>query len=242
MSAEIAVSAPVDAATAAPEAQVAAPQDPQFDTRLAALSRKERAIQQQIEAFKREKEGMIPKAELANLWKSDRSKLKEYLGAKDEEWAFPEPKADDPLSLLKSEIEAMKQAAADKETDATINEFKRGLSSFISQDPDAYELIGEYKAQDSVFDFMVDYYKEHQIEIPMKDACDYVENYLYQQLQIAAKTKKVGKLFQPSQENGKQPSPTLTGAATANPVSNTQQRRLSPEESLAQAAKLIKWT
>lgn len=243
MSTEAPISAPVAPVAETPAvAPAAAPQDPQFDTRLAALSRKERAIQQQIEAFKQEKAGMVPKSELANLWKSDRAKLREYLGAAEEEWNFPAPKTDDPVSLLRSEIESMKQQAAEKEHAATVNEFKHGLSAFISQDPDAYELISEYKAQDSVFDFMVDYYKEHQVEISMKDACEYVENYLYQQLQIAAKTKKIGKLFQPSQENGKQPSPTLTGAATANPVPSTQQKRLTPEESVAAAAKLIKWT
>jgi hypothetical protein len=214
-----------------------------MDTRLAALSRKEREIQQQIAAFKQEKSGMISKADLAQLWKTDRSKLREYVGADEAEWKFGDPKPaapEDPVMTLRQEIEAMKQAAAEKQQAEATNQFKQGIVEFISQAPDEYELITANEAHDAVFDFMVDYYRENQVELTFKEACDYVENYIDSQANKIASTKKFRSKFQASQEPGKQPSPTLTGAAASNPVPSTQ-RKMSPEESLANAAKLIKW-
>ncbi len=238
--------APVPAAPAStPAAPAPAPQDT-FDTRMAALTRRERDIQQQQASLKQERSGLVSKAELAAMWKGDRSKLREYLGATPEEWNTPEPTNTpvDPVQSLQSlqaELAEMKQqAAAEKQAQAT-SEYKNGISQFIAQTPDEYELISEFKSIDTVFDFIVDYYKENQVELSLKEACDYVENYLFTQLKTGTKAKKVQALFQTSQEPGKQPSPTLTGAAAASPAPTTQSRRLSPEESVAQAAKLIKW-
>lgn len=216
--------------------------DPTLDTRLAAISKREREIQQQMAAFKQEKAGMVSKAELADLWKKDRSKVREYVGAAPEEWNFPDPPVDlnDPVTKLRQELDEMKQTAAQKEQERLTTSFKQGISDFVSKDAGAYELIGAYQATDTVFNFMVDYYNQNQKELGLKEACDYVENYLFSQLQKGTGTKKVGSLFQSSQTPGKQPSPTLTGAATANPSQSTS-RRLTTEESVAQAAKLIKW-
>jgi hypothetical protein len=234
---------------AAPVAPVVAPEaapqqaaEPALDTRLAALSRREREIQQQQAAFKQERAGMVSKAELADLWKKDRSKLREYLGVSPEEWNIPEPQKEqvDPLQSMRAELDAMKQAAVDKEMAASEAAFKEGISSFVKQGAEAYELISAYNATETVWNFMVEYYQEKQVELSLKEACDYVEEYLFSQLKTGTGTKKVGSLFQQSQEPGKQPSPTLTGAAAANPAPSTQ-RHLSQEESLVQAAKLIKW-
>lgn len=227
----------------APSATPAPAIDPQTDTRLAALARKEREIQQQMAAFKQEKSGMISKTDLANLWKTDRAKLREYVGANPEEWKFGDPTPEapiDPVMSLRQEIEAMKQSAAEKQQAEATRQFKQGIVEFISQAPDEYELISANDAHDTVFEFMVDYYKDNGTELTFQEACDYVENYIDQQANKLAQTKKFRSKFQTSQEPGKQPSPTLTGAAAANPVPSTQ-RKMTPEESLAEAAKLIKW-
>jgi hypothetical protein len=207
------------------------------------LTRREREFQQQRQAFLQEKQGMLSKSELTQLWKTDKNKFRESLGIPTEEWGIPEPKQEqeDPVSSLRKELDQMKQEAADRERTKAISEFKQNLGKFISQDQDQYELINRYGAVDTVYDFMVDYYRENRSEITPKDACDYVENYLFEQLKQGASTKKIGSLFQTSEQPGKQPSPTLTGSAASNPTTTTQ-RKLSPEESLAEAAKLIKWT
>lgn len=238
--------APVVAPVVASETP-AAPTNPtpdtSFDTRLAAISKREREIQQQAAAFKAEKAGMISKAELAALWKSDRSKVREYLGASQDEWTIKDPSAPppvDPVAALRAEMDAMKQEKVDQQQAALEAQFKQGITSFVAEGADAYELISAYNATETVWNFMVEYYQEHEVELSLKDACDYVENFLYTEQMKGAKTKKIGSLFQQSQESGKQPSPTLTGNSTANPVQSTQ-RRMTPEESLKSAAQLIKW-
>lgn len=234
-------SAPVAPAVAPEASSPAAPApDTSFDTRLAAISKREREIQQQSAAFKSEKAGMVSKADLAALWKSDRAKLREYLGVSHDEIPDLITAPIDPVAALRAEMDAMKQEKIDTQQAADEQAFKQGITSFVAEGADAYELISAYNATETVWDFMVDYYREHEIELSLKDACDYVENYLYTEQLKGTKTKKIGSLFQPSQEPGKQPSPTLTGNSTANPVQSTQ-RRMSPEESLSNAAKLIKW-
>jgi len=235
--------APVVAPVVASEAPAAPTPDTSFDTRLAAISKREREIQQQAAAFKAEKAGMISKAELAALWKSDRSKVREYLGASEDEWTIKNPapaKPEDPVAVMRAELDAMKQERIDKEQAVLEADFKQGISSFVAEGADSYELISAYSATEMVWNYMVEHYQEHQVELSLKEACDDVENYLYTEQLKGTKTKKIGSLFQQSQESGKQPSPTLTGNSTANPVQSTQ-RRMTPEESLKNAAQLIKW-
>jgi len=232
--------APV-APVAAPETPAASPQDATFDTRLAAISRREREIQQQSAAFKAEKAGMISKAELAELWKSDRNKVREYLGASIDDIKDPIAAAPlDPVAVMRAELDAMKQEKEAAAQAGLETEFKKGITDFVAQGADEYELISAYNATETVWNFIVEYYQEHDVELSLKEACDYVENFLYTEQLKGTKTKKIGSLFQQSQESGKQPSPTLTGNSTANPVQSTQ-RRMTPEESLSNAAKLIKW-
>lgn len=225
---------------------IPAPQpDSQLDTRLAALTRREREIQQQRQAFLQEKNNMVPKSELARIWKEDRSKLKDLIGVPDEEWnssfSAPKPQEDGALASLKAEIEALKQEKLQEKQTSAVTQFKQNLSEFISKSPEEYELISAFDAVESVYDIMVEHYREHQQPMNPKEACDYVEQYLFDKFKQGAGTKKIGSLFQQSQTPGKQPPPTLTGTTAANPTSITQ-RKLSPEESMAEAAKLIRWT
>ena len=232
-------SAPV----AAPEAaHAAAPQaDPTLDSRLASLSKREREIQQQMAQLKQERQNLVPKNELANLWKSDRNKLRELLGASPDELPdLKTPEADDPIKSLKQELEDMKRQKQEEDQHKAINEVKSQINSIVSQDKDAYELIHAFDAKDMVFDLVLDHYREHQEQLDYAEAAKQVEAYLEGQIKKASSTKKISSMFQPSQPQGKEPAPTLTGSMVSSPVTGTQ-RRLSEEESKAEAAKLIKW-
>jgi hypothetical protein len=192
--------------------------------------------------LKQEKQNLVPKNELANLWKTDRNKLRELLGASPDELPdLKAPEADDPVKSLKQEIEDMKRQRQTEDQQKAINEVKGQINSVISQDKDAYELIHAFDASEMVFDLLLDHYKEHNEELDYAVAAQQVEKYLEDQVKRASGTKKIGSLFQPSQSQGKEPAPTLTGSMVSSPVSGTQ-RRLTPEESIAEAAKLIKWT
>lgn len=227
----------------APAAPAPAPQaDPTLDSRLASLAKREREIQQQMAQLKQERQNLVPKNELANLWKSDRSKLRELLGASPDELPdMKAPEADDPVKSLKSEIEEMKRQRQEEDKQKAINDVKSQINSVVSQDKDAYELIHAFDAKDMVFDLVLDHYREHNEQLDYAEAAKQVEAYLEDQIKKASSTKKIGSLFQPSQPQGKEPAPTLTGAMVSSPASSSQ-RKLTPEESIAEAAKLIKWT
>lgn len=230
------VSAPVPSPSPAPEA-------PQLDSRLANLAKREREIQKQMDDLKKERQGLVPKSELGEMWKTNRSKLRELLGASPEE--LPDnttASPPDPYKTLKDELDALKQEAADKDHASAVKEAKHNVKSFLEADKDAYELIHAFDGADMVFDYMVDHYKEHQETLDFKTAAEHVENHLLDQVKRVTGTKKISSMFAPKSENQpKEPGPTLTGATVTSP-SAPANRRLSPEESIAEAAKLIKWT
>lgn len=235
----VAPQAPASPTAPTPEAK---PADPTLDARLANLSKREREIQQQMAQLKQEKQNLVPKNELADLWKSNRGKLRELLGASPDELPDPKaPEADDPIRSLKSELEDMKRQREQETQQKAIQEVKSQIASVVSQDKDAYELIHAFDASEMVFDLVLDHYREHQEQLDYAEAAKQVETYLEDQIKKASSTKKISSLFQPSQPQGKEPAPTLTGSMVSSPVAGTQ-RKLTPEESLAEAAKLIKWT
>jgi hypothetical protein len=231
----------------APQEKSAAPSptpqaEPALDGRLANLAKREREIQQQMAQLKQERQSLVGRDELANLWKSDRNKLRELLGASPDE--IPDlkaPEADDPVKSLKEEIENMKRQKEEEHQQKAIHEVKSQIHGILSQDKDAFELIHAFDAKDMVFDLVVDHYREHQETLDFKEAANQVEKYLEDQIKRATSTKKISSLFQPSQSQAKEPAPTLTGSMVSSPVAGTQ-RKLSPEESVREAAKLIKWT
>lgn len=237
-------SSPVaESAAQQPAATPATPQssDPTLDSRLASLAKREREIQQQMAQLKQERQNLVPKNELASLWKSDRNKLRELLGASPDELPdLKQPEADDPVKSLKQEIEDMKRQRQEEDKTKAINEVKGQISSIITGDKDAYELINAFDASEMVFDLLVDHYREHQEELDYKEAANQVEKYLEDQIKKASSTKKIGSLFQPKESQGKELAPTLTGSMVSSPVSGSQ-RKLTEDESKAEAAKLIKW-
>lgn len=214
--------------------------DSQLDSRLVAISKREREIQQKMDAFKQEKQGMVAKSDLSNLWKSDRSKLRELLGASPEELPDLQTAAPDPYKSLKEELDALKQDKQQENHARAVKEAKQNLSTFLDSDKDAYELIHAFEGTDMVFDYMVDHYKEHQESLDFKTAAEHVESHLLDQLKRVTGTKKATTLFPKSESQNKEPAPTLTGATVSSPTSGVK-RSLSPEESLAEAAKLLVW-
>ncbi len=223
-----------------PEAQKpAVSNDPSLDSRLVAIARRERELQQKMEQFKKEQQGLIKKDELSQFWKSDRSKLRELLGASPDELPDPAAPQDEKYSSLQKDIEAMrKEREAEKQAQAT-SQIKGDIKALVTSDKDAFELINAFDSVDMVFDLMVDHYREHQEELDLKTAAEQVESFLYEQVQKATGTRKISSLFQ-SQDKPKEISPTLTGS-TVSSSHSIAPKKLSYEESLAEAAKLIKW-
>lgn len=215
--------------------------DTNLDSRFVSLTKKERDLQQKMEMFKKEQSNMVPKNDLSTYWKSDRAKLRELLGASEDEIPDVNPMNSE-FKSLKDEIDNLKREKEQEVRDRELSSAKNNIKSFLDQDKEAYELIHAFEGSDMVFDYMLDHFKETQESLDFKTASDRVEEYLLGQLKRASSSKKALSLFPTkSEQTGKMLPPTLTGSSVSAPTAGTP-RKLDPEASKLEAAKHLKWT
>lgn len=133
----------------------------------------------------------------------------------------------------KEEIEAKK--VYDNAKTNYLNEAK----SFVESN-EKYELIQINDAYNLLLDVAEEYYKNTG-EIPdLEVVADAVEADLEEEANKVLKAKKLMNKLQPQKSESKQTAPTLSNTS-ASQVPKNGERKLSNEESLAEAAKLIKW-
>jgi len=164
----------------------------------------------------------------------------------------------DPNQQLREEFEAYKKGIEDKEAERlaetekknqdsierAINEHKQTISSHISQNPDRYELINSQDEHELVWEVTEANFNETGEVLSVEEAADKVEAFLENKVRELLKLKKFG-----SQESeqikdkylGKKESPTLTNRYNTQTVPVTQ-KGLSREQSMKQAASLLKWS
>ena len=126
-----------------------------------------------------------------------------------------------------------------------VNGFKNDIEDFVSKDPEAYELIQANNANDLVFEVIEEHYNETGSVLDIKTAAEAVESYLEEEAKKLLKLKKLSRAEALAEENKKpiekrQPSPTLSNDQSAASQNNAD-RKLSVEESISEAAKLLKW-
>lgn len=166
------------------------------------------------------------------------------------------PTFDMKLERLKSElenktlkeVEELKKQLKDKEEleaktqyERAVEAYKTEVNSYIEQNAETYELIRAESATDLVFQVAEEYYNSTGKVLDIKDAADAVEAELEEQAKKILELKK----FKASQKQ----EPTATKTQTAPTLSNTQasevpkngSRFLSNEDSIREAAKLIRW-
>jgi hypothetical protein len=147
-------------------------------------------------------------------------------------------------------IEQSKQREQEQLTahqQAAVDQFKKNLHSFLEENSAEFEFITAAKATDDVFDYIEKYFKHTGKILEFKDAAMKIEARLEQEaeqlLQLKKIQSKLGK--KPDVNLSEEPfrkSPqrvTLTNALAAE--SSPQPKKISREESLAAAAKLIKF-
>jgi hypothetical protein len=156
-----------------------------------------------------------------------------------------------------AEIDRAKQEE-EKRHQQVIENFKSELNDFIAEQAETYEQIHLEEAQDLVFEIIEKHYKEtSEIDeetgeiltpgqvLDMKEAADQVEEYLVERLQKRLGSTKAKKLLE-SQLSKKEPngekkaSVTLTNEQSQQ-ATGTRTRVNSREESVAEAAKILRW-
>lgn len=174
----------------------------------------------------------------------------------------PETMAQELEAKLEAKVKAMEAKLAEKEAkeeqeriEAALHGFKTQLTEYVNTAED-YELI---RATDSV-ELVYEVIEQHceatidpetgkGIVLSNKEACDMVEKYLLDQekarIEKYRNLNKIKGMLEPStqkvEQTVKEPSTNTLTNTLASQVPNNEGKKLTPEESLREAAKLLKW-
>lgn len=172
-----------------------------------------------------------------------------------------EKEFNDKLEAKIKELEERYNADKTKEQEAAqqkaIENFKSEINQFVESNSDEYELVLANDATDLVFEVIEEHYNETSKEaedgvgkvLSVKEAADHVERYLFDQAQSLLKLKKLQKQKEETKVSAESPEKSGSEASGSVTLSNDQStqvpskvsRKLSAEESLKEAAKLIRW-
>ncbi len=188
--------------------------DSQFSSRFAALSRKEKYIQEQQAALKAQQEEAQKISELKERIKENPVSVLEHFGISLDDLITaslgedaPEPTTDSQIEALRAEIEGFKTAQQKREEEDrkkqeeeyqnSINEaitaHQLKITDHLSQNADKYELITLQGAQDLVWEVTEAHYEANNGEIlTPEQASDKVEAYLEEQVRKAMNLKRFG--------------------------------------------------
>lgn len=170
------------------------------------------------------------------------------------------------IESIKKQIEAKEQAEAEARLQAQIDNFKGKIQSEIANNTTDYELINANGAFDLVYEVIEAHHARTAAEsddgqgeiLSIKAAADAVEQHLLEEAKKVLGLSKIKGMLQPeaskqpvataaqssSQAAATQPATKTAAKTLSNAVAATAQnpkRRLSDDESKAEAAKLLKW-
>lgn len=226
-------------------------QEQQFQARMAELDAKMKVLEEReagIEQYKSYPERLKqePLKVLKEQGFTDHQIAEMMLndGAPTEEMKFQmyEQKMEAKLKEFQDKIESEKQAQAKQAEAQAIENFKAQITDFVNQN-DEFELIKAEDSVDLVYEVIEAHYRESGDILSNKEACEAVENHLLDEAKKWMDRDKIKKLFQPAgpaKAAPKTSAPTLSNAQAVQ-ASKSGPAYLSNEESLREAAKLIKW-
>ena len=150
---------------------------------------------------------------------------------------------------LRKKLEEKEELERTQKDQQIITEYKDEISSTVNSNAEKYEFIIATDNQEMVYDTINEYHATHGEILPIEEAAELVEAYLEEQARgVFEKTKKAKSYLQPAAQatkpntqTSKANSPTLTNEA-AGTVPSSEKPYLSDEESLREAAKLIRWS
>jgi hypothetical protein len=150
-----------------------------------------------------------------------------------------ESKALSRVEELEKRLQAKEEEEANAKYNQAVDGYKSELGKFVTQNADAYELIAANGATDLMFEVAENYYKETKKVPDIKEVADAVEAHLEEEARKIFELKKFKQASQQKTQTSKT-APTLSNTAAANVPSNGS-KKLTAEESLREAAKLIRW-
>ncbi len=245
--------------------------DDRLASKFAALTRKEKAIREQQNQLKQkqaeidqlkkqyEERGSSEKS-LAERLKSEPLKVLSEAGLTFEDLSQivlnegnPTPEMlikrtrDEIESKYTKELEDLKKSMLEKEQqqeEAKVNQVKQQylaeLTEFVNS-TEKYELIRANDGVQLVYDIVEAFYEDSGKILSLEEAADHVETYLEEEARKLFELKKFKQTSQPKElKPPTETAPTLSNAL-ASQAPQKSERKLSKEESLKEAAKLIRW-
>ena len=189
-----------------PAEQPEQPDDSQFSSRFAALSRKEKHLQEQAAALKAQQEEIARYKELETSAKENPLELLSKYGLSLDDIISaslgddaPAPTVESQIEKLRAEIEGYKTEQQKKEEEAirqqkeafqnSINEaiaaYQAQITDHLSENVEKYELINLQGAQDLVWEVAEAHYEATEEVLTPEDAAGKVEAYLEEQVKKA---------------------------------------------------------
>jgi len=152
-----------------------------------------------------------------------------------------ESKALSRVEELEKKLKDKEESEAKQRYEQAVESYKTELNGFIENNKDTYELIVANNATDLMFQVAEEYYQANGKVLDIKDIAEAVESHLEEEAKKIFELKKFKQTSQKPQANSpNKTAPTLSNTSAANVPSNGS-KFLSQEESLREAAKLIRW-
>lgn len=145
------------------------------------------------------------------------------------------------IEELKSQLKKEREDEENQKLEQAKEGFKTQISKLITDNTDTYELVHLNQAQGLVYDVIETHYQETGRILKIEDAAKAVEEHLEEEVRRQLESKKFKQASPPSAaKTPTQTAPTLSNTMSSEvPVKG--ERKLSSEESLKEAAKLIRW-
>lgn len=150
------------------------------------------------------------------------------------------------IEQLENQLTERSKQDEEAKFDTVIEDFILDITDFVDENAQEYELIQANNGINLIYEVIEQHHQDTGNILSMKEATDHVEQYYVSEVEKHKELPKVRKLLglesseeEPSKEES-QPSPTLTNTQ-ASTVPNRTERLLSREDSLSEAAKLIRF-
>jgi hypothetical protein len=151
-----------------------------------------------------------------------------------------EAKAMSRVEELEKKLRDKEENEAKSQYEKAVEGYKSELGNFVSQNAETYELIAANGATDLMFQVAEEYFQSTKKVPDIKEVADAVEAHLEAEARKIFELKKFKQASQKPQPSQQKTAPTLSNTSAANVPSNGA-KKLTNEESLREAAKLIRW-
>ena len=141
---------------------------------------------------------------------------------------------------LEEKLKAKEVQEQEAQLNTVVENFKKEITDLVSSDTEKYELINASDSQELVFDIISQHYEETNRILPIEEAAQAVEDHLLEEFKKYSDLKKLSSGTEAKEPEALRQSPTLSNDLSAQSVNSTD-KKLSPEESKARAAAMLKW-